>query len=283
MTDEEKCQLAVEAFRQFGSKQAAADHLGIPRKTLSDQIKRAGFMANRPPPKILFIDIETKPAIAHVWQLFDVTVGLSQVVEPGGTICFAAKWKGSKTMHFHSDWTDGHEAMVRAAHDLLSQADAVVTYNGDRFDIPKLRGEFLLANLPPPPPITSIDVYKSVKKLGLMSNKLAFVGPTLTGEGKVQHEGHELWVKVMAGDPAAEKKMERYCRQDVALLEKVYAKMRPYIPNHPHMGMTKRDECGACGSTRLESREFRRTKASLIQRLQCQKCGSWQDGKREAA
>lgn len=41
MTDEEKCLIAVEAFQQFGSKQAAADHLGIPRKTLSDQLARA--------------------------------------------------------------------------------------------------------------------------------------------------------------------------------------------------------------------------------------------------
>lgn len=234
-------------------------------------------------PRILFLDIETKPAIAHVWQLFDVTVGLSQVVEPGGTICFGAKWAGDRKMIFHADWLDGHAEMVKAAHRLFCEADAVVTYNGDRFDIPKLRGEFLLADLPPPPPVTSIDVYKAIKKCGLMSNKLAFVGPQLTGEGKVKHEGHELWVKVMAGDPSAQAKMERYCSQDVKLLEKVYRRVLPYIPNHPHMGLTKRESCGACGSTRTQARGFRRTKASIIQRLQCQACGSWQDGRREAA
>lgn len=234
-------------------------------------------------PRILFLDIETRPAVAHVWHLHDVTVGVSQIVDPGGTICFGAKWQGDRKMIFHSDWQDGHAEMVKAAHRLFSEADAVVTYNGDRFDIPKLRGEFLLAELPPPPPLTSIDVYKSVKKLGLISNKLAFVGPQLTGDGKVTHEGHGLWVRVLAGDPKAQATMQRYCSQDVKLLERVYDRMRAYIPNHPHMGLTKSDNCGACGSSRMQARGFRRTKASLIARRQCQACGAWQDGPREAA
>lgn len=234
-------------------------------------------------PRILFLDIETKPSIAHVWSFFDVNVGLNQVIEHGGTICFGAKWKGERQMLFHADWLDGHQAMVEAAHRLFCEADAIVTYNGDRFDLPKLRGEFLLAKLPPPPPLTSIDVYKSVKKLGLTSNKLAHVGPLLTGEGKIKHEGHELWVKVMNGDPKAQTKMERYCSQDVKLLERVYNRVLPYVVQHPHMAGIGRDCCGACGSSRTQARGFRRTKASFIQRLQCQACGSWQDGRRQAA
>jgi uncharacterized protein YprB with RNaseH-like and TPR domain len=141
-------------------------------------------------------------------------------------------------MLFYSDWGDGHQAMLESVHALLSEADAVVTYNGDRFDLPKLHGEFLVAGLPPPPPLTSIDVYKTMKKLGFLSNKLAFIGPLLTGEGKVKHEGHELWTRVMAGDPKAQAKMQRYCSQDVRLLEQVYDRCRPYIRNHPHMAMT---------------------------------------------
>jgi uncharacterized protein YprB with RNaseH-like and TPR domain len=173
--------------------------------------------------------------------------------------------------------------MVEAAHKLFSEADAIITYNGDRFDIPKLQGEFLQAGLPPPPPVTSIDVYKAVKKLGLLSNKLAFVGPLLTGDEKLKHEGMELWTRVMAGCPKAQRKMQRYCSQDVRLLERVYERVKPYIPNHPHMGRAKAHECGACGSKNMQSRGYRRTKASRIQNLQCQDCGSWQSGKKEAA
>jgi uncharacterized protein YprB with RNaseH-like and TPR domain len=114
-------------------------------------------------PKILILDIETRPAVAYVWRLFKENVGIGQVLEAGGVICFSAKWFGEKGFQFYADWTVGHEEMIRAAHRLLSEADAVVTYNGDKFDLPKLRGEFLLANLLPPPPLTSIDIYKTVR------------------------------------------------------------------------------------------------------------------------
>lgn len=234
-------------------------------------------------PKILFLDIETKPALVHAWQLYDQNISINQIIENAGTLCFAAKWIGKREMHFHSEWTDGRAGMVEAAHRLLSEADGVVTYNGDKFDLPKLRGEFLLAGLPPPPPVTSIDVYKAVRRLGFLSNKLAFIGPLLTGEGKVKHEGHDLWVNVMAGDEKAQGKMRRYCEQDVKLLEKVYARIMPYIANHPHMGLTTPASCGACGSLSMQSRGFRRTKASRIQRMQCTACGSWQDGSRTKA
>jgi hypothetical protein len=234
-------------------------------------------------PRILFLDIETRPATALVWGLFDINVALNQIVDPGGTMCFGALWGGTTKMLFYSDWQHGHLGMVEAAHKLFSEADAIVTYNGDRFDLPKLNGEFLQAGLAPPPPVTSIDVYKAVKKLGLLSNKLAFVGPLLTGDEKLKHGGMELWTRVMAGDPKAQRKMQRYCSQDVRLLERVYERVKPYISNHPHMGRIKSDECGACGSKNMQSRGYRRTKASRIQSLQCQDCGSWQQGKREAA
>lgn len=232
-------------------------------------------------PRILFLDIETRPATAYVWGLFDVNVALNQIIDAGGTLCFGAKFQGERKMHFYSDWEHGHQAMVEAAHKLFEEADAIVTYNGDRFDLPKLQGEFLLADLPPPAPVTSIDVYKAVKKLGLLSNKLAFVGPLLTDEGKLKHEGMELWTRVIAGCPKAQKKMQRYCSQDVRLLEQVYDRVKPYIPNHPKM--RHGEVCGACGSTDLQRRGYRKTKAFRIQSLQCQNCGSWSQGKREAA
>ena len=229
--------------------------------------------------RLLFLDIETRPAVVYSWGLFDVTVGLDQVIDPGGTICFGAKWAGDKRVQFYSDWQHGHEEMVRQAHRLFAEADAIVTYNGDRFDLPKLQGEFITANLPPPPPATSIDVYKAVKKLGLLSNKLAFVGPLLTGDDKIKHEGFRLWSAVIGGEPSAQRKMERYCAQDVRLLEKVYERVRAYMPTHPHLGFTAATACPACGSKNTQRRGVRRTKASFIERIQCQDCGAWSKGK----
>lgn len=233
-------------------------------------------------PKILVLDIETKPNTVYTWGLFNQNVGLPQIKEAGGPICFAAKWVGEKSVFFHAEWQEGgHKAMVEAAHALISEADAVVTYNGDKFDLTKLTGEFLLAGLAPPPPPTSIDLYKTIRKMGFTSGKLGYVGPLLGLGGKVENAGFSLWVKVMAGNPVAQKAMERYCVGDVKLTEKLYVRVLPYIRNHPHLGNTGRGACGSCGSAHLQSRGTRRTKAFSIQRLQCQQCGSWQDGTRK--
>lgn len=231
--------------------------------------------------KILILDIETKPATAYVWRTFKENIGYEQVLDPGGIICFAAKFVDDDTIHFYSDWTHSHGEMVKAAHALIGQADAVVTYNGDKFDLPKLSGEFLLEGLPPPATVASIDVVKHVRKMGFLLNRLAFIGPLLRVGGKVKHEGFELWAKVLKGDEKARQKMEKYNIQDVILLEKLYLKIRPYIKNHPHLGLDKR-ECGACGSNKVHARGYRRTKAFKIQRLQCQDCGAWQDGKKSS-
>lgn len=240
-------------------------------------------MLNDNEPRILILDIEWKPAVAYVWQLFDVNVALNQLVDSGGLFTFAAKWLGERKVHFYSEWDDGRQGMAEAAHAMLSEADAIVTFNGDKYDNPKLRGEFVLANLPPPRPCASIDVYRSVKRLGFLSNKLTYIGPLLTGEGKVKHEGMELWTKAMNGCPKARRMMKRYNCQDVTLLEDVYLRVRPYIVNHPHLGMTGPLQCGACTSHQVQSRGIRRTKTQFIQRYQCMSCGAWGDGKRVKA
>lgn len=229
--------------------------------------------------KILVLDIETAPIKAYVWRLWDQNVGLNQIIDNGGIICVGLKWYGSKEKFLFSDWDDGHQGMLEAVHAFMSEADAVVTYNGNRFDLPKLRGEFLLAGLPSPPPVTSIDVFQAVKKLGFISNKLAFIGPLMQMGAKLKHEGFELWSKVIEGDPRAQARMAKYCVQDVVLLEKVYKHVKGYITNHPFLG--DRGPCGACDGKILQSRGYRRTKSFKIQRLQCQTCGVWQDGKRE--
>jgi hypothetical protein len=144
-------------------------------------------------------------------------------------------------------------------------------------------GCFLLAGMAPPPPPTQIDLYLAVRKMGFICNKLDYIAPLLGIGGKVKHEGLDLWIKVMAGDAAAKARMAKYCAGDVKLTEKLYHKVLPYVTNHPHMGTTRADACGACGSRNTQSRGVRRTKASIIARIQCTDCGSWQSGRRQAA
>lgn len=228
-------------------------------------------------PKILLLDIETAPATAYVWKLFDENIGLEQLISPSRMLCWGAKWyRGS----YHSaDERGDRVAMLSKLHDLLSAADAVVTFNGDKFDLPKINGEFVAAGLAPVVPVVSIDLRKTTKQLGYISGKLQFVSEHLGIGSKIDTGGFELWAKVLAGDERSWAKMLRYNKQDVVLLEKLYTKLRPYIKTHPklHVG---RERCPACGSAKVQRRGVRRTKAFLIERLNCQGCGSWFDGSR---
>lgn len=230
--------------------------------------------------KLLYLDIEWSPALAYVWRMWDVNISPDQLIDHGGMLCFCAHWGNEREFQFFSEWEHGRKGMAEAALALLSEADAVVTYNGDKYDLPKITGEILLAGLPPPPVVTSIDVLKAVKKLGFNMNRLAYIGPLLGVGGKIKHEGFNLWKDVLAGNVKAQAKMRKYCIQDVRLLKDLYLKVKPFIRTHPFMGEAKH-ECGACGSSDMQRRGYRRTKAFKIQRLQCNNCGSWSDGVRK--
>ena len=231
-------------------------------------------------PRVLFIDIEWAPAVAYVWKMWDENIGPDQLIDNGGMLCFCAHFDGEKDWMFYSRWKDGQKGMAKAAKRLLGEADAVVTYNGDKYDLPKIQGEILLAGLTPPPPPTSIDVLKAVKRFGFVMNRLAYIGPLLVNAKKEKHEGFNMWKEVLAGSRAAQAKMRSYCIQDVKVLKAVYHRIRPFITKHPHMGLTKH-QCGNCQSNNVQSRGFRRTKTFRIQRIQCVACGAWQDGTRE--
>jgi hypothetical protein len=224
-------------------------------------------------PKILAIDIEWAPALVYTFDMWNSNASPEKVIDHGGMLCFCASWVGSNEYMFFSKWEHGREGMATAALELLEQADAVVHYNGDKYDMPKITGEILLAGLPPPPKPASIDVLKTVKKMGFNMNRLAYIAPLLGLGGKVKHEGFMLWRDVLDGCPKAQKKMTRYCIQDVRLLIKLYKKMRPFITNHPNL--RGGDSCPACGSHKTQKRGSRVTRFFRIQRNQCQSCGHW--------
>lgn len=230
-------------------------------------------------PKILTLDIETKPAQVYTFQMFKANIGVDQIIAPGGTLCVGAKWHGESKVFFFSDWEHGHKGMLEGIHALMSEADAIISFNGDKFDLPKLNGEFLLNGLPPLPPISSIDLLKTVKyRFGFDMNRLAFVGPLLDVGKKMKHEGFDLWVKVMAGDPVAQRKMERYCKQDVLITDRLYTKIRGFITTHPALRSLGSEACPKCQSKNTQKRGKYITACYHYQRFQCQNCGGWFKG-----
>lgn len=242
-------------------------------------------------PKILVLDIETMAAKGYIWKMFKENISLDQLIEPTRVISFAAKFVGDPHVYqfdeFYNPITNEALPWYTYLHALLTEADAVVTFNGDRFDLPKINGVFAEYGLAPCPPIPSIDLYKTVRKLGYISNKLEHAVTKLRLGHKLETEGFKLWKAWDNGDEKAIAKMRRYNIHDVRLTERLYRRLRPFIKNHPYMGEFRLDsnkpECPTCQSIKTQHRGNRRTKAYLVERIQCQSCGSWFDGKRQKA
>ena len=227
--------------------------------------------------RILLLDIETAPNIVHVWGLWQQNVGLNQIIASGYVMCWAAKWFGEREIFFDSVKQSKPRKMLQGIHKLLDEADAVVHYNGTRFDVPTLNKEFLTHGFSPPSKSKPIDLLKTARsKFRFPSNKLDYVSQILGVGHKVRHKGHQLWIDCMANDTAAWKVMEKYNKQDVVLLEKVYVKMLPWISNHPNHGTyDDTNVCPNCGGTHYQRRGVEVTNAYKYPRYKCMDCGSW--------
>ena len=228
--------------------------------------------------KILLLDIETSPNTAHVWGIWQQNIGLNQLLESSYTMCYAAKWLGESEIFFDSVFKSDSNSMLSGIHDLIDQADAVIHYNGNKFDMPTLNKEFLLAGLTPPSPVKQIDLLQVAKKqFRFVSNKLDYVSQALGLGKKTEHMGHDLWIQCMANNPKAWALMEEYNINDVILLEKVYYKFRPWIRQHINLSIFNDTDvvCPNCGSKNHQRRGFALTSVSKFQRYQCNECGNW--------
>ena len=227
--------------------------------------------------KILLLDIETAPNIAHVWGLWNQNIGTNQILDAGYVMCWAAKWYGDDHVYFAGQHDMEEEDMLHECWRLLDEADAVVHYNGAKFDIPTLNKEFLLHGVAPPDPYHQIDLLRTARKrFRFPSNKLDYIAKALGLEGKVEHAGHQLWIDCMNNDPAAWKKMQEYNIQDVILLEDVYDAMRPWIQQHPNHALyienPEAPVCPNCGSTHIVKKGIETTATMQYQRYRCQDC-----------
>jgi len=88
--------------------------------------------------KILLLDIETSPNTAHVWGLWQQNVSINQLQESSYVMCWAAKWLGEKEIFFDSVHQSSDKKMLKRIYTMINEADAVVHYNGTKFDMPTL-------------------------------------------------------------------------------------------------------------------------------------------------
>lgn len=292
LTVEEHLPLIRECLSDGASYRSIAAVLGCSKTTVSDfaQIHcpelardtKTNQYTNDDPPevehgtlKILVIDIETRPNLAYVWDVWGQNIQPRQLIDEKEVISFAAKWLGSEETEFWSTFHNGREAMVERAWDLLDTADAVIHYNGKKFDVPHLNLEFLRAGLNPPLPFRQIDLLMTVRReFNFTHNKLDHVATKMGIGSKVEHEGFGLWLKCMSNDPDAWDRMEAYNRGDVELTEQLYYRILPWINNHPSFAAFAGDRrCPNCGSLDLKGGGWTYTKTGRYQRYTCRDCG----------
>lgn len=199
-------------------------------------------------------------------------------MDSGYVLCWAAKWLGEDEVFYSSVYESSPKAMLSKIHKLISDADAVVHYNGTKFDMPTLNKEFLLYGLAPPAPYKNIDLLQTARKqFRFPSNKLDYIAQTLGLGKKTQHKGHQLWIDCMAKDSEAWAIMKEYNINDVILLEKVYYKLLPWIKNHPNRGIysDRGATCTHCGSQDYQRRGVYTANTLQYHRYWCKKCGAW--------
>lgn len=239
--------------------------------------------------KILLLDIETSPHIAYVYGARKVNINPDMMAKAGYMLCWSAKWLGQKKVYFGAVNKHGPKRMLTQLRKLMNESDAIMHYNGLRFDIPTINQEFMERDMAPPSPSKQIDLLKTMRsQFRYPINKLEFIVKRLRIGEKAKHEGIPLWVKCMAGNKTAWKAMEAYNKRDVILLEKLYNKVLPWIKNHPDRNLYNvHDEegtpkCGQCGGT-VQRRGFAYTAAGKYKQFCCMTCGVWHRSKRNLA
>lgn len=217
-------------------------------------------------PKILVFDIETAPILGDVWSLWNNNVSLNQIRQDWFMLSWAAKWLGeediysdyllSELPHTEDFVPDDDLLIVKSLWKMLDEADIIIGHNLKKFDNKKFKARCLAHGLREPSSYRMVDTLEIAKKsFNLTSNKLDYLATLLGLPNKISHEGHQLWVKCMAGVPEAWETMVEYNEYDVELLEEVYLKIRHWFNGHPNVAVFYNDlleRCTVCGSEHLE-------------------------------
>jgi hypothetical protein len=267
-------------FNENGESETLS-HYNITSETLHRYARKKKFWETKCP-KVLLLDIETTPLQVHCWGTWKQRIGHEQVINDWFMLSYSAKWLFDSKMYgsvltpeeaLHKD----DSRIARELWKLFDQADVLIGHNILGFDLPKAQTRFLLNKLAPPSPFRVIDTLKVAQQnFRFASNKLDYIGQLLLNDKKI-HTEYQLWLRCLDGDATSLEEMLTYNKKDVLLLEEAYVFLRPYIKNHPNMGIYQESiepSCPTCGSTNIDECGHYTTSVNRYLAFRCKDCGS---------
>lgn len=249
-------------------------------------------------PRIILYDIETIPdlqaALENWVDLVPPFPGKKPTMSASvSSICsFGYRVYGEKRSHGINAWdfptwkqdVNDDRAVCERILEVFRGADAVITFNGKRFDEKFIQTRLRMHKLGHLPRAQHIDLCSvAAANLFLLNNRLKTVAKFLLNDAKLEHDGWPLWVRTHGGakrnrDKSAEALMSKYNLKDVDLMVPLFETLRPLIKNIPNHNVFtpagSKNCCPSCGSTRLRSEGIRATQARTYRRYVCKDCGT---------
>lgn len=196
--------VALELSSQGLSGRKIARQIGKAKSSVNDVLKayREGTLQLSEPEakklNYLYFDLETSFMHAYVFDIWQVNIPMSQITKQSHLL--SAAWA------MNDDEPEGVRLTpedVKTGNDLevvvklieaINKADAIVSYNGKKFDTKKLNTRALFWGLPPvtyPPHVDLIQDAKRVFKFP--SNSMQNISDYLSLEGKISTSSSRLW------------------------------------------------------------------------------------------
>lgn len=240
--------------------------------------------------RILVLDVEVSASVVLAFNMFKHFSTPDHIVEFPYMLTWAAAWLEDLNDVFGNKLTDfpifkeDHKTdyfLIQTLWKYLDETDIVVIHNGS-FDSGWFNQRCAYHGFPPPSPYKVICTLKALKKnFSLPSNSLDYATRYFgIPYKKKKHEGITLWDRCRLGEVKAFDEMFDYNKGDIPTCGELYKKIRPFIHNHPNLGLYSDMEiprCNTCLSENLEELDSKAyTGVSVFESVRCMDCGKVQ-------
>lgn len=183
-------------------------------------------------PRVLLVDIETKPRKFWAWGVWDQSLSQNMMIEDGAILSWSAKWIGEDKIIYKDQRGNEKNLMndkklLEPLVQLMNDADLIVWQNGDSFDAGEINNRIAEHELAVPDEYKTIDTKKIAKRyLRLPWYSLAYMTARFNKVYKKQEHkefpGWDLWDECMKGNKKAWECMKKYNQFDVLSMEELF-------------------------------------------------------------